>query len=111
MKYSKLIITLFSLLIISCKEDVDCDNLDWMDDKVKEIEMSELSQYFYITQAEYKNMEVYIFRNCCPFCDTVISVSNCAGESIGYLNSDIDSGKLRNEYVIWRPDTFSCTVN
>ena len=80
---------------------------------------SELAIYFYITQAEYTGETIFIMRNCCPHCNTVITAYNCEGTLLGVVgqNSEIDASlilidtsSILNERTIWKPVNSSCSI-
>ncbi len=83
-------------------------DLPWLKERIKDIESSSLKEYFYISRATYKGKTVIIQGNCCPMCNTVIPVTNCAGELLFYAD-DTKSKDLKNITVIWRPEPFACT--
>lgn len=121
----KIIILIFLTLgNISCEKDDNglnntcnvsnpIEELDWLKQKVEELEEtdSDILQYFYITQTEFKTKTIFIFPNCCPFCNTIIQVFNCEGETIGYIgDGNFDSTILENDKIIWKPENFSCDI-
>lgn len=96
----------------SCNDDNVCEDLDWLDSEIETMEQSGLSQFFYVSQAKYIGMTVYVFRNCCPICFTLPPrVVTCSGDLIGRLGEDIDSNKLKNDIIYWQPDDFGCSIN
>jgi len=121
MKKYFIIVLLFT---ISCDNEVDiliynsCDaerpieQLDWLREKAQEMNEydDDIKQYFYISQASYQDQTVFIFGNCCPFCNTVIPVMNCEGENIGTLGFDIEYEDISDENTILKPENFSCQI-
>ncbi|MFC4873506.1 hypothetical protein [Negadavirga shengliensis] len=107
----------FFLLFTSCHEEIDpnyacsvedpLNNLDWLAERIREMEESTLSSYFYVSMARYRSKTVFVFKNCCPFCATVTPVVDCSGEEIGHLGS-IDPSKLKDEVIIWEGEDFAC---
>ncbi|MFT6866281.1 MAG: hypothetical protein ACJA08_001112 [Cyclobacteriaceae bacterium] len=94
-----------------CSEDNPTTDLDWLASEIQTLEQSELSQFFYVSQAEYENMTVFIFGNCCPNCNTVIPVRNCSGELVGIIGNgddDIEVSILTKDTIIWKPNNFEC---
>lgn len=109
------------LVFFACSDDDGLTNtclienpvaeLDWLASEIQTLEQSGISQFLYVSQAEYENGTVFIFGNCCPNCNSVIPVRNCSGELIGILGNgddDIDFSLLTRDIIIWRPDDFQC---
>ncbi|WP_373520139.1 hypothetical protein [Aquiflexum sp.] len=84
--------------------------LTWLAEITSSSEPSGLGSYFYITQAEYTGETIFIMRNCCPHCNTVITAYNCEGTLLGVVGqeSEIDASLILNERTIWKPDNSSC---
>ena len=115
-------ITLVLLLVLTfaCREDAPnqtclvknpVENLDWLMVAIDDMSKSSLSQYQYVMQATYKSQTVFIFGNCCPFCNTITPVYNCSGDRLGYIgtgSNDIDANLLDQDVVIWKPDNSAC---
>ncbi|CAD5255220.1 MULTISPECIES: hypothetical protein [unclassified Imperialibacter] len=111
MKSHILPLMLIIALTFSCKDDIPCDDLAWLDAEIETIKEYGLVQFFYVYQAEYKGMTVFYVDNCCPNCSTVApEVRNCLGKAIGTLRDDIEPDKLKNGKVYWQPDDFACTI-
>lgn len=120
-------ILLFGFLyLISCSNDDNlpviyaCDvtnpieDLQWLKGLVEELEKteSELTQYFYIEQAEYQNESIFISNNCCPICSTIAPIYDCEGNNIGFLGDDnFNSSSISNRIVIYRFSEFGCEIN
>lgn len=111
---------LFIALLTSCSKEIPIttvcgvdnpiEELDWLTMEVNNIDES-LREYFYISKAQYNDQTVFIFGNCCPFCNTVVPVRNCSGELLGVLGSgdqDIDPKLVSQQDIIWKPVNFSC---
>ena len=108
------------ILLISCKEDNVTSNscnvispvsdLNWISTQIQELEqnLNTTSQYFYLTQATYDNETVFVFGNCCPFCNTISIVQSCTGQRIGVLGTDIDMNELNEAKVIWKHPDSTC---
>ncbi len=116
---------LLSFLVLSCSNDdglpviAACgvanpiEDLDWLETRVQELRdnVNEESQFFFVSQATFNNETVFIFDNCCPFCNTVSPVFNCSGELLGVLNDEVPEAELSNSQVVYRPNDFSCEFN
>jgi len=108
------------LLLTSCKEVKITSNscnvmnpvsdLDWISTQILELEQNSDTtfQYFYLTQATYDNETVFVFGNCCPFCNTISFVQSCNGQRIGVLGTDIDINELNEAEVIWKHPDSTC---
>lgn len=116
-----------SLSIISCKNDDDnlnntcsvanpIEDLDWLKEKIEELEQSSLfeSGEIYISQANYNGNTIFILGNCCALCNSVISVYDCEGELIARLGYDDENDFVINfdiferDTIIWSPPNFTC---
>lgn len=107
-----LLFVLSIFVTFSCNDDISCEDFDWLDSEIQTLEQSGLSHFFYVSQAEYKGMTVYIFKDCCPNCSSLPPrIVNCLGGLIGRLGEDIDASKLKNEMIYWQPDNFACSIN
>ncbi|HTF19849.1 MAG TPA: hypothetical protein VK658_17375 [Chryseolinea sp.] len=109
--------------LAACSDDDDdfdaCDvanpeELTWFKEATESLNQSgEISQYMYFTQAEYQGQRVYLQRNCCPSCNSVILVFDCAGNELGWLGSGEDAIKtedIKNESVAWKSDGNVCAI-
>jgi len=108
------------LLTLSCDENVTKQNpysvndpihdLTWLADEITEMSESGMAEYLYVTQANYRFSTVFLFRNCCPDCLSVVFIYNCSGEIIGEMGSEINTSDLRNEKVIWKSANSTCNL-
>ncbi len=108
------------LLLISCNEEIISDNscnvenpasdLNWISTQIQDLEqnLDTTSQYFYLTQAMFNNETVFVFGNCCPFCNTISVVQSCNGQVIGVLGTDIGLDELNDTKVIWKHPDSTC---
>lgn len=89
------------------------EDLQWLQDRVQELRDAESDEarFFFVSQAVFRNETVFIFDNCCPFCNAVAPVFNCTGAQIGLLNNEIPEAELVNVQVVFRPDDFGCQLN
>lgn len=86
-------------------------NLDWLKEKISELEQTHLfkSEKIYILQATYNNTTVFLEGNCCAVCNTVVPIYNCEGESIGTLGQhDFNSNTITNSHIIWISQNTVC---
>ena len=98
-KFSYLMMLVF-LVGFSCQEKSEepvfeacgvkdpLNELAWLAERTAQNEPTELGSYFYITQAEYEKEIIFVMRNCCPFCNTVITVYNCEGTLLGIVSEN-----------------------
>ena len=104
---------------LSCDEDpwITCganpvEDQAWLAGEIQEMEESGMSQFLYVSQARLGLMTVFTFRNCCPYCSTVVPVYSCSGDRIGFIGygeGGINPNALANEVVVWKPDNSACT--
>ncbi len=118
-------VVLFSLLILfSCSDNDDkigeaCgtvnppEKLTWLKNEInnRELNTSDITKYFYISQATYYSQTVFVYDDCCPICNTAIFVYDCAGDRIGQVNADIQREDIKNPKIIYEPQDFACQVN
>ena len=96
-----------------CSVGNPTEDLEWLKAKIATMASPDLSEYFYVSQGKYGTTTVFIFLNCCPHCNTIVPVYNCAGEHLGNIGNgegDVDSRFLTHESVIWKPADFACNV-
>jgi hypothetical protein len=126
MRRSFLIFTLSIILFGSCFEDeagmaselvAPCgvynpvENLEWLSNSIAQLEESrnsEMYPFYYVSQALYNGRVVFIFGNCCPYCNTTVPVLDCGGE---FLFNRFEQGKTHifsDETVIWQAVGSKC---
>ena len=110
------------LLFSSCREEKlitnTCNGVDpvsdinWISDLIHELEQnsSDISQYFYLIQANLDGSTVFVLNNCCPFCNTTIAIQDCSGQIIGTMGKDFDIGDLQDIKIIWKPMDLACSI-
>lgn len=105
---------LVMIILAACKDDHEkslvCDfkevtDLPWLKTIITDIEKSELSQYWYISLADYNGQQVITVGNCCPMCSTITPVYRCDGTKI----DNPDYSLIKNSKVVWHPANFTCT--
>jgi hypothetical protein len=108
---------LFFLCTLACHDkndsDLICDvanpakDLAWLKAEIetREKSTSDLNVYFYIQQGEYQGQTVFIYNNCCPMCNTIISVYDCSGAKLFDMSNDI---KIDNVKTLWKPNGNPC---
>ncbi len=125
MDNTKLILLALLFLLFSCSDDdslpviAACgvsnpvEDLDWLGNSIRELQSndSEVSQFFFVSQAIFEGETVFIFNNCCPFCNTVATVHSCDGTVLGFLNNEIPEIDITESTIVYRPDGFGCTLN
>lgn len=112
------------LLVFSCSDNDDkfeaacgvgnpIEKLPWLkaEIEIRESNMTDISNYLYIAQANYRAQTVFVFEDCCPTCNTAILVYNCEGEVLGQVHADIARDQIMNSKMIYRPDNFACEIN
>jgi len=110
------------LLFSSCREEKLITNtcnvvdpvtdINWLSDLIQELEQnnSDISQYFYLIQADLDGSTVFVLNNCCPFCNTTITIQDCSGQMIGTIGKDFDIGELQHIEILWEPLDFACSI-
>mgnify|MGYP005748228407 CR=1 FL=1 len=98
---------------VSCGVENPSQNLPWLAERIENIEASSFPEYFYIVEARYNGETVFLFENCCPFCNSVVPVYNCNGDLLGYLSEQngIDPSKISFVQIAWKPSNSSCNFN
>lgn len=93
-----------------CGINKPTEDLSWLKNEIVDRDAStqDLNKYFYIVEATFKFRTVFIFENCCPFCNTAIFVYDCGGNRIVKINDDIQRKDIKNTEVIYKPKDFAC---
>lgn len=105
-------ILLLSVTLITCKDEKDCCTRPvdqaWLNKTIADLEQSNesLRKYFYIVEATYEGECVVFVNSCCPTCLTAFIVYRCNGTEL----SNADTGKIKDPFVIWKPDDFACQL-
>lgn len=123
MKKAAFLILILAIGFSSCSEDEveplqTCDtqnvlvDLPWLAELIEEQEQSFVGQnYSYISTGKLNKRRVFILQNCCPFCNSVYSVQDCAGNTLGYLGSGgIEADKISDLEVIWKSSGNVCIL-
>lgn len=113
-----LLLFVCSVLAFSCDDDTwttcganPVEDNAWLVEEIQAMEESGMSQFLYVSQARLGLMNVFIFKNCCASCASVVPVYTCTGDRIGFLGygeAAINPDALANEVVIWKPDDSVC---
>lgn len=124
MKFKSLLFFACCLLIFSCNEADDdslsncfknnpIEELPWLAEAVEKMRTSDfLSEYQYIVQARFGFETIFIFADCCPFCNSIWQVYDCNGEAIGYIgDGTFDFEVMRTAKLVYKPVNSQCTVN
>lgn len=120
MKLQNLLLFALISLVLSCNEADDDSlstcfesdpvaELSWLADKIDDIGTGELAEYFYVVRAQYGFETIFIFSNCCPFCNSVASVYDCNGEAIGYIGDGTFGFEVMEDAkLVWKPVNSKC---
>jgi hypothetical protein len=111
-------------LVNTCLVKDPATELDWLKATIEngKSSPSDLSKYFFLSMAVYNGNTVFMWENCCPFCDTLPPiVQNCSGEPIGYVSdlpgtmvylgvtiAAVNPTLLKDSQIIWKPADFAC---
>lgn len=113
------------LLLTSCSNNDDTnseticsvknpiENLNWLKSEI-DTRKKTGDDYSYVVQSQHNSQTVFIFGNCNPLANSVISVKTCDGEIVGHI-SDVTSQNsipysvLEEGKLVWRKsDKFMC---
>lgn len=99
----------------TCGVSNPAEELPWLKTKIDDLKQTglyELGQV-YVWQIEYNGETYFVLDNCCPNCNSVLSIYTCDGE-------DVSSNQTISDYiysydksindVIWNPENFSCNL-
>src|SRR5689334_1465696 len=112
-----LVVLLSTSLLFACHDDdvKDCgvtnpaEELEWFKAKAQAAESSgDMAKYIYCLQGDYKNQRVYIWADCCPVCNSMILVYDCAGNELGRLGNGeggIDPEAIKKQSLVWKSST------
>lgn len=116
-----LLFAIFSIALLACEDEPVTANecftsdpvqeLAWLDTQIQNLEGSVSSEFLYVSQNDYNDMVVFIFGNCCPYCNYIIPVYNCAVEFIGNVGNgtdSIDQSVLDDDQIIWKGEGSEC---
>jgi hypothetical protein len=83
-------------------------DLMWLKAEIASLEATKsvVYPYIYLVHGELNGETVFVFENCCPFCDSAPIVYNCHGEPVQFQSGQT----LQKVKVIWRPDGFQCLI-
>ena len=97
------------LLLVSCRDDDEVLQPEWLDERIAEILQSSIADYSYILQARYDKQTVFIFDNCCPFCASLPpQVHAIDGTMLGYIGTDIDASDITRRTLYWQTANGQC---
>ncbi len=104
-------------LLAGIAKNCSTPNTDVIQEVIQEYvnETSSTKAYQYLLTGSYQGRTIFIFGNCCPFCNTVITAYDCSGNYLGYVDSTnggregaIDDDKISNKARLW-PKTPNCS--
>jgi thiol-disulfide isomerase/thioredoxin len=113
---------IFMILVLACTTESDPDlsctgdnpvaALDWLQSEIESMKENPwFYQFQYITRARYGYKIVFLFKNCCPNCLSVVPVYDCSGKELGILGNEIKVSTIHNEVVVWKAEDSSCSFN
>lgn len=114
-KYLNLLIPVF-FLAFACQENKGiCDLPEdtqpvWVQDLITDLEGSAAFNYSYIVTGTYEGQQVFVLKNCCPFCSSAFPVFICDGTEIGTIGSEINGNNIRDEEFYWAPAGVQCSI-
>ena len=95
----------------SCNVEDPVADLGWLKADIDNFteNPTEYTKYLYIMQSKYKGETVFVFANCCPQCNTAVTVFNCEGEQIGNIgDGTIGQNDITESEIIWKPSDSVC---
>ena len=115
------VIPLFILIltVFNCKEKNEnispwlCDvpdpanDLPWLKTKIKELESSDLTEYFMAYEVEYNGQSLITFVTCCPMCSWMPQYYDCSGNVVPITNKMA----LERKRDVWKPKDYACAQN
>ena len=91
-----------------CGVENPVEELDWLAEEIEKLESTETGRsYFYINTGEYEDEQIFLFRNCCPFCNSIITVYECDGTQ--RTEEEVDLNKVTDEELFWAHPMNECT--
>ena len=120
MKHLSLIL-LLGMIFFSCQKDelpvLVCgvedpvEDLDWLNEQIRELEGSDFGAFQYFTQAKSGNQDIFILKNCCSNCNSVYPIYDCQGNELGSVgDSRFPMSAISDEKVIWKSSNSLCNV-
>jgi len=113
---------LFAFAACDCEESPEqtcgtlnpTEDLAWLKTAIESWDQYKSEDYYtfmYVQQGMYRGQQIFLFGNCCPFCNTTVPIYNCEGELLWYAGSEPEkTEKITDLKVIWKPDGFQCTI-
>jgi len=94
----------------TCQVHNPAEELGWLRASIAELENNkdEIYPFRYILQAVYNQQTVFIFGNCCPYCNTNAPVFDCEGKFLFNRYDEDRADRLTNENVIWQAQNCEC---
>lgn len=83
----------------------------WMEELISELEKGSAFEYHYIVSGKFQGLQVFVLKNCCPFCNSVFVVYNCSGEELGMLGGKIEDQDVTQQEYYWAPAAAECSIN
>jgi hypothetical protein len=96
----------------TCSVSNPAQDLPWLTHKIEFILASQDSSYFFVQQANYRGQTVFLFKDCCPYCDTQLLAYNCQGEVICqlYYGECSDRDEFKNVKTIAKAKDCLCKL-
>ena len=108
---------LLSIMLFSgCNEDKGICNLPedaqpiWVQDLIADLEGGAAYTYSFMMTGTYEGQQVFILKNCCPFCASAFPVFTCDGTEIGTIGSEINPNDIKDEEFYWAPPAVQCAI-
>ena len=99
----------------TCGVSNPAEELPWLKAKTDELKQSSLYEagQVYIWTTQFNGENYFIIDNCCPNCNSVLSIYTCDGEDVSSnqtISDYIYSYDKSSSDVILNPENFSCNL-
>lgn len=99
------------LPVLVCGVEDPVEDLDWLNEQIRELEGSDFGAFQYFTQAKSGNQDIFILKNCCSNCNSVYPIYDCQGNELGSVgDSRFPMSAISDEKVIWKSSNSLCNV-
>ncbi len=106
-------------LLVNAEESCAEKNLTIIKEKIESYisDDSIIKDYLFVFKANYQGNTVFVFGNCCPFCNTLPpEVLDCSGKFLGYIDyanslekEGIACEDVTDRIAVW-PETQNCGI-
>ena len=99
----------------TCNVENPVEDLPWLKTRIESYLQSDSSEtdwsrYVYVAQTTYKGETIFLFLNCCPYCNYVPHAYSCQGNLIENDAIDWEMIWKQDMEVIARGEQLECSV-